>query len=128
MKYSNPVVFHRDVANAIDNICADVREEFINGESGCAATETFAVPHDRISPVFECTCDYPNECGGIKAIAEDVVTNSPSWTRHVLQVAFEDTDAVVLHVVSRLQEESHIMRTPAPLGKAILCFRLAVGY
>ena len=128
MRPNNPVVFHPDVANALDGICSDVREKFTNGNAGCAAMETFDVPLDKLPPYFQCTCDNPDECGGIKEVTREIVVNSPSWSRHVLQLVFENVDAIVLHVVTRLQEESHIMRTPAPLGKAILCFRLAVGY
>lgn len=53
---THPVVFHRDVAHALNGICGDVREKWITGE-----------------------------CDDIEVIVAEVVSKMPSWNRHVLE-------------------------------------------
>ena len=99
VEVKHPVVFHRDVAQALNKICGDVREKWIIGE-----------------------------CDDIRAIAMEVVSKTPSWSKHVLQLVFEDTESVVRYVVNQLYQESRRMRVPSQQGRAVICFRLASGY
>ena len=99
MKVTHPVVFHRDVAQALNEICGDVREKWITGE-----------------------------CDDIKVIVAEVVSKTSSWNRHVLQLVFEDTESIVCYVVDGLYQESRRMRVPSQWGRAVICFRLAAGY
>ena len=92
-------VFHRDVAQALNRICGDVREKWITGE-----------------------------CDDIEVIVAEVVSKTPSWNRHVLQLVFEDTEDVIRYVLNQIDVESQHMQVPSQSGKAIICFRLASGY
>ena len=99
MKAMHPTVFHRDVAQALNGICGDVREKWITGE-------------------------YDD----IKVIVAEVVSKTPSWNKHVLTMVFEDTEDVIRHVVERLYVESRRMRVPSQWGRAVICYDLAAGY
>ena len=96
---THPVVFHCDVAQALNGICSDVREKWITGE-----------------------------CDDIEVIVAEVVSKTPSWNKHVLEMVFEDTEDVIRHVVERLHVESQHMQVPSQWGRAVICFRLASGY